>query len=134
MISFKQFLKESWLPSEVLQNFKGKKCILTDTSGMTLYIFDSDKEPTVSTCYGDCAIKWPPLRAINLSNDIDDSSVEYSHDDWTLVCRSDGTTQWAYKGKPLYNWYKDKKPGDVTGEKIKGWHIAYYTDRVTKEN
>ena len=96
---------------------------------MTLYIFDDDKEDSVSTCYGDCAVKWPPLRAMNLSNDKEDSAwVEYSHDNWTLVTRQDGTQQWAYKGKPLYYWYKDKKPGDASGEKIKGWHIAYWSE------
>lgn len=127
MLTFRQFLQESWIPPEVKQHFEGKKCVLTDRNGMTLYTFDDDKEPAVSTCYGDCAIKWPPLRVMNLSNDVEDSAwVSYSHDNWSLVTRTDGTQQWAYKGKPLYTWYKDKKPGDATGEKIKGWHIAYY--------
>ena len=34
--------------------------------------------------------------------------------DFTLVTRDDGRKQWAYKGKPLYTWSKDHKPGDVT--------------------
>ena len=33
--------------------------------------------------------------------------------------------QWAYKGKPLYTWAKDTKPGDVTGDGVNNvWHIA----------
>jgi predicted lipoprotein with Yx(FWY)xxD motif len=129
ILSFKEFLAECWLPPEVSQRQVGKKSILTDINGMTLYIFDDDKEDSVSTCYGDCAVKWPPLRAMALSNDKEDSAwVEYSHDNWTLVTRQDGTQQWAYKGKPLYYWYKDKKPGDASGEKIKGWHIAYWSE------
>jgi len=32
---------------------------------------------------------------------------------------------WAYDGKPLYTWFKDKKPGDVTGDMVEGlWHIV----------
>lgn len=26
--------------------------------------------------------------------------------------------QWAYKGKPLYLWKDDKKPGDITGDRV----------------
>ena len=38
--------------------------------------------------------------------------------DFSLVTRDDGKKQWAYKGKPLYLWVKDKKPGDTTGDKV----------------
>ncbi|TIX38252.1 MAG: hypothetical protein E5V36_22130, partial [Mesorhizobium sp.] len=35
------------------------------------------------------------------------------------------TRMWAYEGKPLYTFIKDKKAGDVTGEGVGGvWHIA----------
>jgi predicted lipoprotein with Yx(FWY)xxD motif len=39
--------------------------------------------------------------------------------------RDDGAKQWAYKGKPLYTWAKDTKPGDITGDGVNNvWHIA----------
>jgi predicted lipoprotein with Yx(FWY)xxD motif len=46
--------------------------------------------------------------------------------DWTMVTRDDGTMQWAYKGKPLYTFAKDTKPGDITGDGFlnDAWHIA----------
>jgi len=45
--------------------------------------------------------------------------------DWTVVARDDGSKQWAYKGKPLYTWVKDAKPGDVTGDGVNNvWRIA----------
>jgi predicted lipoprotein with Yx(FWY)xxD motif len=45
--------------------------------------------------------------------------------DWSIVTRDDGGKQWAYKGKPLYAWSKDAKPGDVTGDGVNNvWHIA----------
>ena len=46
--------------------------------------------------------------------------------DWTLVTRPKGTMQWAYKGKPLYAWVKDTKPGDITGDNFLdgAWKVA----------
>ena len=45
--------------------------------------------------------------------------------DWSVLARDDGSKQWAYKGKPLYLWVKDQKPGDKTGDGFnKVWHVA----------
>ena len=46
--------------------------------------------------------------------------------DWGVVKRDDGATQWAYKGRPLYYWAKDGKPGDTTGDGMlnNAWHVA----------
>ncbi len=46
--------------------------------------------------------------------------------DWTTVTRDDGTMQWAYKGKPLYTFAKDTKPGrhHRDGFLNGAWHIA----------
>jgi len=40
--------------------------------------------------------------------------------------RDDGSKQWAYKGRPLYHWVKDAKPGDMTGDGFlnNSWHVA----------
>jgi predicted lipoprotein with Yx(FWY)xxD motif len=33
--------------------------------------------------------------------------------------------QWAYKGKPLYFWVKDQKPGDKTGDGFNNvWRVV----------
>ena len=46
-------------------------------------------------------------------------------DDWTVITRDDGGKQWAYKGKPLYRWAKDQKPGDRTGDGFNNaWRLA----------
>jgi predicted lipoprotein with Yx(FWY)xxD motif len=43
----------------------------------------------------------------------------------TIIKRSDGTMQWADQDQPLYTYAKDKKPGDVKGDKVGGvWHVA----------
>jgi predicted lipoprotein with Yx(FWY)xxD motif len=45
--------------------------------------------------------------------------------DYTIVTRDDGSKQWAYKGKPLYMWAKDSKPGDRSGDGFNNaWRIA----------
>ncbi|MFT4172733.1 MAG: hypothetical protein QM639_09260 [Rhodocyclaceae bacterium] len=91
---------------------------LVDAKGMTLYTFDKDAAaPGKSVCNGQCATNWPPLMA---------STEAKPMGEWTIVTRDDGGKQWAYKGKPLYTWVKDKAPGDKTGEGMAGntWHVA----------
>jgi len=45
--------------------------------------------------------------------------------DWTVIDGADGQKQWAYKGKPLYRFAKDEKPGDMKGDGFKDvWHTA----------
>jgi hypothetical protein len=45
--------------------------------------------------------------------------------EYGLTDRTDGTKQWTYDGKPLYLWIKDQKPGDMTGDGVKGvWHTV----------
>lgn len=91
--------------------------VLTDAKGMTLYTFDRDATPGKSACNGPCATNWPPLMAA--ANDMNSG-------DWTVITRDDGGKQWAYKGKPLYTWTKDTKPGDTTGDGFLNgaWHVA----------
>ncbi|MFD2261151.1 hypothetical protein [Chelativorans composti] len=44
---------------------------------------------------------------------------------FSVIKRKDGTSQWAYNGKPLYLWAGDKKPGETSGDGVGGvWHIA----------
>jgi len=91
--------------------------MLTDSDGMTLYIFDKDVTGNgKSVCNDACAKNWPPF----LAKTGDAANGEYS-----LVTRDDGATQWAFKGKPLYLWTKDKKPGDMTGDGVNNvWHVV----------
>ena len=89
--------------------------VLVDGKGMTLYTFDKDNGGK-SACNGQCAVNWPPLMA--------DAGAK-AEGDYTVVTRDDGSKQWAYKGKPLYTWIKDQKPGDKTGDGVNSvWHAA----------
>lgn len=91
--------------------------VLTDAKGMTLYTFDRDATPGKSACNGPCATNWPPLMA---------AADAKPMGDWSIITRDDGGKQWAYKGKPLYAWAKDTKPGDTTGDGFlnNAWHVA----------
>lgn len=88
--------------------------VLVGGNGMTLYTYDKDAEGK-SMCNGKCAENWPPL---------------YTEDttpagDFSVITRDDGKKQVAYKGKPLYYWVKDQKPGDKTGDGVNNvWHVA----------
>jgi predicted lipoprotein with Yx(FWY)xxD motif len=101
-------------PTKIGDSAKGK--VLTDGKGMTLYTFDKDPGGK-SACNGPCATNWPALMA---SADAKPAGA------YAIITRDDGGKQWAYKGKPLYAWNKDQKPGDITGDGFLNgaWHIA----------
>ena len=90
---------------------------LVNSAGMTLYTFDKDAAGSgKSACNGPCAALWPALKA---------ADADHASGDWSIVVRDDGSKQWAYRGKPVYLWSKDQKPGDKTGDGVnKVWHIV----------
>lgn len=91
--------------------------MLVGSNQMTLYTFDRDVAGSgKSVCNGPCATNWPPLMA---------AESDQSRGDYSVITREDGKKQWALKGKPLYFWIKDSKPGDTTGDGVNGvWRIA----------
>ena len=96
---------------------KAANGVLVGASDMTLYTFDKDMASSgKSVCNGPCATNWPPLAAAA------DAAAE---GDYSVITRDDGAMQWAFKGKPLYYWVKDQKPGDMSGDGFNGvWHAA----------
>lgn len=96
---------------------KTSQGMLVGPNGMTLYTFDKDVAGSgKSVCNGPCATNWPPLMA---------SEGQLGQGDYSVITRDDGKKQWAFKGKPLYFWVKDSKPGDATGEGFNGvWRVA----------
>lgn len=97
---------------------KTENGILVATNNMTLYTFDNDQAGSgKSSCNGDCAINWPPLL-------VDANASSYW--DYSIITRDDGKRQFAYKGKPLYFYAKDLKPGERNGDgRLNGaWHIV----------
>lgn len=81
--------------------------------GFTLYTFTTDGVGQ-SNCNGDCLTAWPALFAPSDATNFGDFSV---------ITRTGGAKQWAYKDKPLYFYSDDTQAGDVNG--IGGnWFVA----------
>jgi predicted lipoprotein with Yx(FWY)xxD motif/uncharacterized cupredoxin-like copper-binding protein len=92
---------------------------LTDPEGMTLYLFTKD-EPGVSNCYDQCEENWPVFTAEEPL-----TLPEGVPGELTLIERTDGSTQVAYNGWPLYYWVKDQAPGDTTGQGVGDvWYVV----------
>lgn len=106
-------------PAKYADSSLGK--ILVDDKGMTLYSFDKDqKGAKTSACTDKCIVNWPPFVA---------PAGAKAEGDWTIVGVTDkggkAEKMWAYEGRPLYFFIKDKKPGDVTGDGVGSvWHVV----------
>ena len=98
--------------------FPAKKVlgVVVTNENMTLYTYDIDEAGSgKSACNTECAAQWKPFAAAADATDIAPFSV---------ITRTDGAKQWTIKGKPLYLYTKDEKPGDVSGDNKDGvWHI-----------
>lgn len=98
----------------VLVNLKDGRHIQADEKGMTVYLFDQDKDAN-STCYDGCAKIWPPILAKD--GEVLGASIGMS-------VRKDGTHQLTYDGFPIYYFAGDKDSGDINGDGLHGvWHI-----------
>jgi predicted lipoprotein with Yx(FWY)xxD motif len=94
-----------------------KSTYLADFAGKTLYVFDKDT-PGISNCYNSCATTWPPYSSGATAQSQLPSNI-------TVISRTDGSTQFAWKGMPLYYYTKDQSPGDTMGDGVGGiWHLA----------
>src|SRR5262245_12345648 len=92
---------------------KMAKGLLVDAADKTLYTIDDDRNGR-SACNSGCAVAWPPALAIG--------ETPWSSD-FSILVREDGAEQWVFRGKPLYRFAGDAKPGDVNGDELGGlWH------------
>jgi predicted lipoprotein with Yx(FWY)xxD motif len=113
--SFAQY--RPYAPDGVKTSEIGGNLVFVDAQGMTLYTFDRDPNGE-SVCNGQCTKLWPPLQA----------RAEHNLGSWSIIIRNDAAKQWAYRGKPVYTFARDKAPGDAKGDNFgpKGahlWHV-----------
>lgn len=98
----------------------GKPELLATKSGMTVYTFDKDA-PGKSNCAGQCLAIWPAVKP----SDVSGANVG-------TITRDDGTKQASFKGKPIYLFAADSKPGDAKGDNMENvWHVVPLTDGVS---
>lgn len=87
--------------------------VVTDRSGMTLYTFDLDQSASGrNACDAVCAAIWVPASADDVAGL-----------DFASIMRSDGLRQATYKGRPVYQFVGDQRPGDRFGDGVENvWH------------
>jgi predicted lipoprotein with Yx(FWY)xxD motif len=84
--------------------------VLTNAKGLTLYWFAPDTA-TKSVCNGSCAAYWPPVPGhVSLAPGVSGTL--------TTITRSDGSSQAAYNGHPLYTYVSDHSLGQATGNNL----------------
>ncbi|MDQ1262029.1 MAG: hypothetical protein QG575_1210 [Euryarchaeota archaeon] len=84
---------------------------LVNQSGFALYYFSDDGSAGgASTCYDDCASKWPPFYVETVT--VPDSLRTA---DFATITRTDGSKQTTFKGWPLYLSSRDEVAGDILG-------------------
>ncbi len=97
--------------------------ILTDSKGMTVYIWKNDTTPGTSSCTGTCAAAWP---AFTVTSGITPTAGTGVTGTLGTITRSDNNMiQVTINNQPLYYFAKDAKPGDTGGQGIGGlWYVV----------
>ncbi len=96
--------------------------ILVGPSGRTIYIFLADRGTTSNCNSAGCIQAWPPV----LTKGFPQAASGVSASLLGTTTRRDGTTEVTYAGHPLYYFISDKKPGDVTGQRIDAFGAPWY--------
>lgn len=97
--------------------------VLTDASGMTLYLYASD-EGTTSKVPDAVLDAWPPIEATGTptaGEGLDAAKL-------TTATQANGQDWVAYNGHLLYRFTGDQAPGDVAGQGLGGvWFVLSST-------
>jgi predicted lipoprotein with Yx(FWY)xxD motif len=89
-------------------------------NGETLYTYEKDTGAS-STCYAQCATKWPPY----IVSPSDNTNAQYGVDanKISVITRADGTLQVAYNNHPLY-FYSGDTQATTNGQGFGGiWYV-----------
>jgi len=105
--------------------------VLANSRGFSLYMFAKDTQgtkskPAKSTCSGQCAKVWPPLRVKGGGKPVAAKGSGVNSKLLGTVRRKDGTVEVTYNGWPLYTYVPDKKPGDTVGQNVNQFGAKWY--------
>ena len=104
------------IPGQFLveQTLVGRQLAMLD--GFAVYTWDGDGA-NKSNCTGDCLNTWRPVLAPQVGAS--------GREDWSVIERSPGVKQWAFRKKPLYTYVHERGPGYQHGVDVPGWNIVF---------
>jgi len=106
-------------PSKVPPGFAVKTTsvgrLLTTDKTYSVYVYDKDT-PEKSMCDDICAQTWKPVLA---------PSMARARGEWSIVERSSGVRQWAFRQQPLYTYALDTSTWSLEGSDEEGWNNVY---------
>ena len=88
---------------------------IADGSGRAVYVLDDDSS-NGAACTHLCLAIWPPVAVGNAIPQSSDSAILQSS--IGVVTRDGGTVQITFRGRPLYYYLGDQKPGDTRGHHV----------------
>lgn len=89
--------------------------LLTTDKNFSVYAYDKDTADT-SMCDTDCARTWDPVAA---------PAMARAQGEWSVIERSPGVRQWAFRNKPLYRNVLDQRSWSLEGSDVPGWSNVY---------
>lgn len=95
-------------PGVMVQTGIGGNRFFADAGGFTLYVYAGPDK----SCAAACMSQRKPLKA---------GALARAMGNWTPVANGDGTKTWAFKGKPVFLYARDTRPGEAQGEGDDGW-------------
>jgi len=98
--------------------------VLANADGLTLYWFVPDT-PTSSTCFGSCAIYWPPVSGSPAAGPGVTGRLG-------TIKRPGGGLQATYDGHPLYTYIGDRGPGQANGNDLDLNGGFWYDIRISR--
>jgi predicted lipoprotein with Yx(FWY)xxD motif len=94
---------------------------LTDGTGRTVYLWVADSKDK-STCSSACAKYWSPVPATGTVT----ASGGALASDLSTITGTDGKTQVAYEGHPLYYFTGDSAAGQTSGQGSDGFGAKWW--------
>ena len=106
---------ERSMPSQFKVNVTHAGRMLTLDNNYAVYVFDGDTAKKFG-CTGACLEKFSPVLAPERIR---------AQGDWSIVERSPGVKQWAYRGRPTYSYNLEGKRPSFEGSDEPGWHNVF---------
>ena len=90
--------------------------LLTTEHNQSVYVSDQDS-PNRSHCDEACTQTWIPIIAPNIAR---------PHGEWSIIQRTSGVHQWAFRTRPLYLYVMDRSHTySLRGSDVPGWHNVF---------